>query len=207
MRRGAPARDEFWQNWLRNEPEVHGLVALDGDPGIAIEGAGRSVRRAYPAVRPGPRALGSVAHPSGSGGTGRGRRNWGAHGPYALQAAIAACHGRALTPSDTDWPRIAALYATLAQVAPSPVVDLNRAVAVGMAFGPEAGLSWSTRCLGAVAEELSSPADVRGDLLAKLDRLKEARAEFERAAALTRNARERDLLLERARSCSRKSRE
>jgi RNA polymerase sigma-70 factor, ECF subfamily len=124
-------------------------------------------------------------------------------GPYAIQAAIAACHARALTPDDTDWPRIAALYAALARLTPSPIVELNRAVAVGMAFGPQAGL--------ALVDELTSDPSlknyhllpsVRGDLLAKLDRWDEARAEFEAAAALTRNARERILLLERARAAS-----
>ena len=124
-------------------------------------------------------------------------------GPYAIQAAIAACHARALTPDDTDWPRIAALYAALAHLTPSPIVELNRAVAVGMAFGPQAGL--------ALVDELTSDPSlknyhllpsVRGDLLAKLDRWDEARAEFEAAAALTRNARERMLLLERARAAS-----
>jgi RNA polymerase sigma-70 factor (ECF subfamily) len=124
-------------------------------------------------------------------------------GPYAIQAAIAACHARALTPDDTDWPRIAALYAALAHVTPSPIVELNRAVAVGMAFGPQAGL--------ALVDELTSDPSlknyhllpsVRGDFLARLDRWDEARAEFEAAAALTRNARERSLLLERARAAS-----
>ncbi len=121
-------------------------------------------------------------------------------GPYAIQAAIAACHARALTPEDTDWPRIASLYAALAHLTPSPIVELNRAVAVGMAYGPQAGL--------ALVDELRvDPSlknyhllpSVRGDLLAKLERWEEARAEFEAAAALTRNARERTLLLERAR--------
>jgi RNA polymerase sigma-70 factor (ECF subfamily) len=123
----------------------------------------------------------------------------GAGGPYALQAAIAACHARALTAADTDWQRIAALYGVLAQRTPSPVVELNRAVAVSMAFGPEAGL----RIADALTAEPSLanyhllPA-VRGDLLAKLGRTDEARAEFTRAASLTKNARERALLLERA---------
>ena len=124
-------------------------------------------------------------------------------GPYAIQAAIAACHARALTADDTDWPRIASLYAALAHLTPSPIVELNRAVAVGMAFGPQAGL--------ALVDELTSDPSlknyhllpsVRGDLLARLDRWDEARAEFEAAAALTRNARERVLLLERARAAS-----
>jgi predicted RNA polymerase sigma factor len=120
-------------------------------------------------------------------------------GPYALQAAIAACHARSRTAAETDWTRIAALYDALAQIAPSPVVELNRAVAVSMAFGPAEGL--------ALVDSLASepalkyyhllPA-VRGDLLVKLGRLDEARAEFERAASLTRNAREKKLLLDRA---------
>src|SRR2546428_4385218 len=127
----------------------------------------------------------------------------GAVGPYALQAAIAACHGRARTPGETDWARIAALYDALAQLTPSPVVELNRAVALAMAFGPAAGLE--------VVDTLTSEPSlksyyllpsVRGDLLAKLDRFDEARAEFERAASLTRNARERKLLLKRAAACA-----
>jgi predicted RNA polymerase sigma factor len=120
-------------------------------------------------------------------------------GPYALQAAIAACHARSRTAQETDWTRIAALYDALAQIAPSPVVELNRAVAVAMAFGPAEGLA----LVDALASEPALrhyhllPA-VRGDLLVKLGRLEEARAEFERAASLTRNAREKKLLLDRA---------
>jgi len=123
----------------------------------------------------------------------------GALGPYALQAAIAACHARALRPEDTDWARIAALYDALAQAMPSPVVELNRAVALAMAFGPESGLSIVDGLLG--DERLRHYhllPSVRGDLLAKLGRHAEARAEFERAAALTQNERERTLLLARA---------
>nr|WP_228685339.1 RNA polymerase sigma factor [Amycolatopsis thermoflava] len=124
-------------------------------------------------------------------------------GPYVLQAAIAACHARAGAPEDTDWERIAALYGELAEVTPSPVVELNRAVAVSMASGPEAALPL-------VDELTASPAlaryhllpTVRGDLLAKVGRLAEARAEFERAASLTRNARERDVLLARAKAAA-----
>ncbi len=113
------------------------------------------------------------------------------HGPYVLQAEIAACHARARTPEETDWPRIATLYAELAQLAPSPVVELNRAVAVGMAFGPAAGLE----LVDALATDPSLESyhllpSVRGDLLKKLGRFEEARREFERAASLTRNARE-----------------
>jgi RNA polymerase sigma factor (sigma-70 family) len=124
-------------------------------------------------------------------------------GPYALQAAIAACHARARTPDETDWARIAALYATLTQLEPSPVIELNRAVAVAMAFGPAAGLE----IVDALVHEASLKAyhllpTVRGDLLVRLGRLDEARQEFERAAALTRNARQREFLLGRAAACS-----
>jgi predicted RNA polymerase sigma factor len=127
-------------------------------------------------------------------------------GPYALQAAIAAGHARARTAEETDWRRIAALYAALAAVAPSPVVELNRAVAVGMAFGPEAGLE----IVDALTREPSLAKyhllpSVRGDLLAKLGRFAEAEREFERAATLTRNAREVDVLRGRALACARAS--
>jgi predicted RNA polymerase sigma factor len=120
-----------------------------------------------------------------------------------LQAEIAACHARARTPEETDWTRIVELYSELAQVTPSPVVELNRAVAVGMASGPAAGLELAN----ALTSEPSLRnyhllPSVRADFLKKLGRLDEARGEFERAAGLTRNARERELLLERARSCS-----
>jgi RNA polymerase sigma factor (sigma-70 family) len=125
----------------------------------------------------------------------------GALGPYALQAAIAACHARAPSAQATDWPRIAALYDALAQVRPSPVVELNRAVAVGMAFGPAAGLEIvdALREVKALRDYQWLPS-VRGDLLAKLGRNAEARAEFERAAQLAGNAREKELLLARART-------
>jgi len=128
----------------------------------------------------------------------------GDRGPYVLQAAIAACHARARTADETDWARIAALYGELGKIRPSPIVELNRAVALGMAFGPAAGLELAD----ALTQEPSLktyhllPA-VRGDLLEKLGRLKEARAEFERAAALTRNARERELMRARAAAISR----
>jgi predicted RNA polymerase sigma factor len=125
-----------------------------------------------------------------------------APGPYVLQAEIAACHARARTPEETDWRRIVGLYATLGQLTPSPVVELNHAVAVSMAFGPAAGLE----LVDALTSERSLEnyhllPSVRGDLLKKLNRFDEARAEFERAASLTRNARERELLLERVRDC------
>jgi len=120
-------------------------------------------------------------------------------GPYGLQAAIAACHAAAIRAEETDWVRIAALYDALAQIAPSPVVELNRAVALGMAFGPEAGLA----LLEEIAEDPALAGyhllpSVRGDLLEKAGRLEEAAAEFERAAAMTENERERELLLSRA---------
>jgi RNA polymerase sigma factor (sigma-70 family) len=122
-------------------------------------------------------------------------------GPYALQAAIAACHARALTPEATDWARIAALYDALAQLMPSPVVELNRAVALGMAYGPQAGLALADTLLDVPAlRNYHLLPSVRGDLLAKLGRHAEAQAEFERAAGLTQNERERALLLERARA-------
>jgi predicted RNA polymerase sigma factor len=133
----------------------------------------------------------------------RAERLGAAQGPYALQAAIAACHARAPASEETDWARIAALYAALAALTPSPVVELNRAVAVAMAFGPAAGLE--------LVDALTSEPQlrtyhllpsVRGDLLAKLGRADEASREFQRAASLTRNARERELLLERAAACA-----
>ncbi|MEU8248420.1 RNA polymerase sigma factor [Nonomuraea sp. NPDC048916] len=127
----------------------------------------------------------------------------GARGPYTLQAAIAACHARALTPEETDWARITALYDELARLARSPVVELNRAVALAMAYGPAAGLE----LVDQIVDEPSLKGyhllpSVRGDLLARLGRRAEARAEFERAASLTRNERERRLLLDRAEACS-----
>ena len=122
-------------------------------------------------------------------------------GPYALQAAIAACHAQARTAQDTDWARIAALYGELARVMPSPVVELNRAVAVGMAEGPAAGLALVDALAGeTLLKDYQWLPSVRGDLLEKLGRREEARAEFTRAAAMTTNARERALLEERARA-------
>jgi RNA polymerase sigma-70 factor (ECF subfamily) len=126
-------------------------------------------------------------------------KNGGMLGPYSLQAAIAACHARARTAAETDWERISALYDALAQVAPSPVIELNRAVAVSMAFGPAAGLELVDALVSdRVLESYHLLPSVRGDLLVKLGRFGEARLEFERAAALTQNARERELLLKRA---------
>jgi predicted RNA polymerase sigma factor len=120
-------------------------------------------------------------------------------GQYELQASIAACHARALTPEETDWARIVQLYEQLAAVTPSPVVELNRAVAMGMAHGPQAGLDLVDRLLSEPSmRDYHLLPSVRGDLLVKVGRREEARKEFERAAALTRNARERELLLARA---------
>jgi predicted RNA polymerase sigma factor len=126
-------------------------------------------------------------------------------GPYTLQAAIAACHTRAGTGADTDWARIVALYDALVELTRSPVVELNRAVAVSMAFGPAVGLELVDALVDEPAlRSYHLLSSVRGDLLAKLGRPDEARAEFERAASLAQNARERELLLARARKCSSK---
>src|SRR6266566_2313666 len=185
-----------------NEPEVHGLVAL-----MEIQ-ASRSHARVSPSGEPillfdqDRTRWDHLLIRHGLAALERAEALGGAVGPYALQAAIAACHARANVASETDWPRIAALYDALAQVMPSPVVELNRAVAVGMVFGPAAGLE----LVDALVSEPSLKAyqflpSARGDLLEKLGRFVEARAEFERAASLTQNARERDLLLERAAAC------
>ncbi len=126
----------------------------------------------------------------------------GARGPYALQAAIAACHARATRAEDTDWPRIAGLYDTLSEVVPSPVVELNRAVAHCMAFGAEAGLAIADALAEEQALKLYAPLPAaRGDFLFRMGRLAEARTEFEKAAEMTRNAREKDFLLARAKAC------
>jgi predicted RNA polymerase sigma factor len=185
------------------EPEVHGLVALmeiqasrmgartgpSGEPILLLDQ--NRARWDQLLIR---RGLAALERADQLGGT---------RGPYALQAAIAACHGQARAPEETNWPRIAALYAALSQCTPSPIVELNRAVAVAMALGPAAGLS--------VVDTLTSEPSlrsyhllpsVRGDLLTKVGRFDEARVEFERAASLTRNARERELLLERAAACA-----
>jgi RNA polymerase sigma-70 factor, ECF subfamily len=191
---------------LPNEPEVHGLVALleiqssrlgarvgpSGEPILLLDQDRARwdpllIRRGLNALRR-AEELGSRA------------------GPYTLQAAIAACHARARTPEETDWVRIAVLYAALVQLQGSPVAELNRAVAVGMAYGPAAGLE----IVEALASEPSLRAyhllpTVRGDLLAKLGRLDEAAQEFERAATLTRNLREQAVLRERAATCTRAS--
>jgi RNA polymerase sigma-70 factor (ECF subfamily) len=187
------------------EPEVHGLVALmeiqasrtharvsaSGEPILMLE-QNRALWDQL-LIHRGFAALARAEELS---------RAMGSFGPYTLHAAIAACHARALTADATDWPRIAALYSALAYVAPSPIVELNRAVAVSMADGPAAGLV----IIDAIADDPALKSyhllpSVRGDLLRKLGRTREARAEFERAAALTQNTRERDLLLARAAAC------
>jgi RNA polymerase sigma factor (sigma-70 family) len=187
-----------------DEAEVHGLVAL-----MEIQ-ASRSRARVGPTGVPIlllDQDRGRWDHlliRRGLAALERAEQLAGSRGSYTLQAAIAACHARARTGDETDWQRIATLYAELAELMPSPIVELNRAVAVGMAFGPAAGLE--------LVDELASEASlknyhllpsVRGDFLSKLERFDEARAEFERAASLTRNARERDFLLERAATATR----
>jgi RNA polymerase sigma-70 factor, ECF subfamily len=188
---------------LPAEPEVHGLVALmelhssrsrartgqSGEPILLLD----QDRSRWDWLLVG-RGLAALE---------RAQRAGGPLGPYALQAAISACHARARVADDTDWDSIVALYDALSQLMPSPVVELNRAVAVGMASGPEEALE--------LVDELASEAalrdyyllpTVRGDLLSKLGRADEARSEFQRAASLTQNARERDVLLERMAGCS-----
>lgn len=185
------------------EPEVHGLVAL-----MEIQ-ASRSRARVGPSGEPITlldqnrglwdrllirRGLAALELAQNLGGM---------HGPYALQAGIVACHARALTPDATDWVRIIELYSDLARITASPIVELNRAVAVSMAYGPAAGLELVDSLVREPAlQGYHLLPSVRGDLLSKLGRIEEARAEFERAASLTQNARERSLLLDRARSVS-----
>lgn len=185
------------------ESEVHGLVALmeiqasrtrartgpSGEPILLLDQ--NRGRWDYLLIR---RGLAALKRAEALGGV---------FGPYALQAAIAACHAQARTAEETDWVRIAALYDALSQLTPSPVVELNRAVALSMAFGPAAGLELvDTLIAESSLKNYHYLPSVRGDLLAKLGRLDEARVEFERAASLTRNARERTLLLERAQACA-----
>jgi RNA polymerase sigma factor (sigma-70 family) len=190
---------------MPKEPEVHGLAALlefqasrmaartgpRGEP-VLLKDQNRSRWNRMLIVR-GIKALGRADATAA-----------GAPGPYVLQAAIAACHAHAYSYDETDWPAIATLYALLAARAPSPVVELNRAVAVSMAEGPGPGLEIVDALIDepALADYHLLPS-VRGDLLARLGRTTQARAEFERAAALTRNERERELLLDRARECGR----
>ena len=185
------------------EPEVHGLVAL-----MEIQ-ASRSRARVGPSGEPvllfdQDRARwDQLLIRRGLAALDRAAKLGAVHGPYMLQAEIAACHARARTAEETDWPRIVNLYSLLSRLAPSPIVELNRAVAVGMAFGPAAGLELvdalaADRCL----EHYHLLPSVRGDLLKKLSRFDEAREAFQHAASLTRNARERTLLLQRAHECT-----
>jgi RNA polymerase sigma factor (sigma-70 family) len=187
---------------LSQESEAHGLVAL-----MEIQSS-RSRARVGPTGEPillldqNRAQWDQLLIHRGLAALQRAGQLGGGLGPYGIQAAIAACHARAVTADDTEWTRIVALYDALAQLTPSPIVELNRAVAVAMAFGPQAGLE----LVDALNAEPSLKnyhllPSVRGDLLTKLGRFGEARAEFEIAAGLTRNARERKLLLERARAC------
>ena len=183
------------------EPEVHGLVAL-----MEIQSS-RSRARVGPSGEPvllldqNRAQWDQLLIRRGLAALERADKLGLARGPYTVQGAIAACHARARIPEETDWARIVELYDQLAQLIPSPVIELNRAVAIGMAFGPQAGLELVDTLTSepALANYHLLPS-VRGDLLKKLGRLDEARSEFERAAALTRNAPERELLLERARA-------
>jgi predicted RNA polymerase sigma factor len=185
-----------------SEPEVHGLVGL-----MEIQ-ASRTRARVTPTGEPVLLFDQNRSHwdqlliHRGLTAIERAHKINTTRGPYLLQAEIAACHARARTPAETDWPRIVTLYTELARLTPSPVIELNRAIAVSMALGPQAGLT----LVDALASEPSLARyhllpGVRADLLFKLGRLPEARTEFERAAALTRNTRERNLLLARAASC------
>jgi RNA polymerase sigma factor (sigma-70 family) len=185
------------------EPEVHGLVAL-----MEIQ-ASRSAARTGPSGEPIPlleqnrgrwdqllirRGFAALLRAESAGAP---------LGPYVLQGAIAACHAQARTPEETDWARIATLYQALARLTPSPVVELNRAVALGMAFGPAQGLELADRLVGEPAlKNYHLLPSVRADFLARLGRSGEARSEYERAATLTRNERERQVLLERAAACA-----
>jgi predicted RNA polymerase sigma factor len=185
------------------EPEVHGLVAL-----MEIQ-ASRAAARTGPSGEPIPlleqnrgrwdqllirRGFAALLRAESAGAP---------LGPYVLQGAIAACHAQARTPGETDWARIATLYQALARLTPSPVVELNRAVALGMAFGPAQGLELADRLVGEPAlKNYHLLPSVRADFLSRLGRSEEARSEYERAATLTRNERERQVLLERAAACA-----
>jgi RNA polymerase sigma factor (sigma-70 family) len=188
---------------LPSEPEVHGLVAL-----MELN-ASRSRARTGPSGEPvllldqDRSRWDWLLVGRGLAALERAQRTGGALGPYTLQAAISGCHARARTAADTDWERIVALYDALAQLMPSPVVELNRAVAIGMAFGPAAALELveALRTEPALSDYHQLPT-VRGDLLEKLGRTEEARTEFQRAASLTQNSRERAVLLGRMAGCS-----
>jgi predicted RNA polymerase sigma factor len=186
---------------IPNEPEVHGLVALMEIQASRLHARTGAHGEPIPLLEQNRGRWDQLLIQRGFAALLRAEQVGGALGPYRLQAAIAACHAQARNPEDTDWEKISALYDALAQVSPSPIVELNRAVAVSMAFGAEAGLE--------IVDTLTSESSlknyhllpsVRGDLLAKLGRYNEACEEFKHAAALTRNTRERELLLERAAS-------
>ncbi|MDI9239175.1 RNA polymerase sigma factor [Lysobacter sp. LF1] len=192
---------------MPKEPEVHGLVALmeiqasrsaarvgpDGEPVLLLEQ--NRARWDQLLIHRGLTALERAEKLSTSRGTGR--------GPYTLQAAIAACHARAVTAEETDWTAIVGLYAALGRLTPSPIIELNRAVALSMVFGPAAGLALvDTLTTDPALKDYHLLPSVRGDLLKKLGRLDEARGEFERAARMTRNAREQALLRQRAAECA-----
>jgi predicted RNA polymerase sigma factor len=186
-----------------DEPEVHGLVAI-----MEIQ-ASRSRARVGPSGEPillldQNRALwDQLQIRRGLASLARAEAIGREPGPYAIEAAIAACHARARTAAETDWRRIANLYSQLARLTPSPVIELNRAVAVSMAEGPQAALEIVDGLVaGKALERYHLLPSVRGDLLMKLGRLDEARAEFERAASITQNLRERTLLQERAQACA-----
>jgi predicted RNA polymerase sigma factor len=185
-----------------NEAEVHGLVAL-----MELQ-ASRTKARVGPAGEPillleqDRGKWDRLLIQRGLAALARAEKVSAAPGPYVIQAEIAACHARARMNEETDWTRIAALYGQLAQITPSPVIELNRAVAVSMASGPAEGLELVDRLQNEPAlRSYHLLPSVRGDFLKKLGRLEEARAEFERAAAMTRNVREQELLRERARQC------
>ena len=184
-----------------DEPEVHGLVALMEIQGSRMRARTDSTGKPIPLLEQHRAHWDRLLIDRGLAALARAESFEGPHGPYVLQAAIAACHARARTADETDWPRIVALYDGLAQSAPSPIVELNRAVAVSMAYGPAAGLE----LVDALATEPSLLAyhllpAVRGDFLMKVGRFDEAASELARAASMTRNVPERNLLLERARA-------
>jgi RNA polymerase sigma-70 factor, ECF subfamily len=191
---------------MQREREVHGLVALMELHASRLRARTDAAGNAVLLLDQNRAQWDHVLVHRGLAALERGERLGGIRGPYWLQAEIAACHARARQAAETDWVRIAALYTALAQVTPSPIVDLNRAVAIGMAFGPAAGLE----LVDALVSEPSLRVyhllpSVRGDLLYKLERFEEARGEFERAATLASNARERKLLLERAAGSARRA--
>ncbi len=186
-----------------DEPEVHGLVALMEIQSSRLRARAGRHGEPIPLLEQDRGRWDQLLIRRGFAALLRAERLGRPPGPYVVQAAIAACHAQAATAADTDWPRIAALYQTLVMIAPSPVAELNRAVAVGLAYGPARGLDLADR-LASLPElrRYHLLPSVRGDLLAKLGRDAEARAEFERAAALTRNEPERTVLLRRAAECA-----